>query len=694
MTGNALGWLGRIRPHFSLGTRFTVALLITVVPIVGLAALSVQGIRTNISTFVAAQALTETERIPILQLQGALRSGPGIDVILGVAGAQQAYARQQGEVSTGFLRALGDPWDPEEARRLERAQQQWQQAEQFVQAAPGTPAASRAELVGAYMDAIHASRSTLGLLMAVTTGESQRALAAIQQRERHQIVLALLAVVVALAAALGAAFWLRWIVVGRVRQLVRAVERLERDGVLPTPWPDELGEVSAALAAMWQAVRAQRAQLRHRALHDPLTGLGNRRLATAVGARSLTALITLDLNNFKAVNDVLGHAAGDRMLRVVARRLTRAVRPVDTVVRLGGDEFAVLVHDPATRQEVGTLAQRLVDLLAEPVRLGRRIWSMGASVGIALAQDLTPADGGAAALGQRLLTAADVAMYDRKQSGSHGITFYEPSMQETLVRELDLERSLTDAVECGGLTVHYQPFVKLGQHALVGVEALVRWQHPTCGLLEPGSFIPLAERSDLIVALGWSVLDSALGQVAIWRQRDLWPTGARLAVNIAPGHFTRPDFVAGVRGLLQEHGLPGSVLTIEITETTAMVDIETSKATLRALRELSIQVAIDDFGTGYTTLGHLAELQADIVKIDRSFLQPEADIQHSSVVLAILALARSLHFQVVAEGVETSSQEEWLRSQCCDMAQGFLFARPLPSAEFETLVLRPLAPTT
>ena len=422
-------------------------------------------------------------------------------------------------------------------------------------------------------------------------------------------------------------------------------------------------------------------RLNHLASHDPLTGLPNRmlfhdRLRHAIARRNHGALavLFLDLDRFKLVNDGYGHDVGDALLREVAARLSSCLRAEDTVARLGGDEFVVLIEDLPGAEFAATIAGKIAARLAEPVVIGGRTLPVSSSVGIAL----HPRDGSDP---QTLLKNADTAMYRAKEAGRGGFCFYAGEMNAQAHRRLDLENGLRRALAEGQLEVHYQPQVSLADGRVSGVEALVRWRHPRDGMIGPAEFIPIAEETGLIVPLGEHVLRTACKQLADWDRRGL--VVPRLAVNLSARQFRQPDLADRVCRILDEIGLSSSRLELEITESTVMRDADDSVETLRHLRARGISVAIDDFGTGYSSLSQLKRLPIDTLKIDRSFIEGiPGSAEDVAIVGAIAAMARSLGLKLVAEGVEHPAQRDFLRTVECEEAQGWLFGRPLPADVF------------
>ena len=429
-------------------------------------------------------------------------------------------------------------------------------------------------------------------------------------------------------------------------------------------------------------------ELERLALFDPLTDLPNRalfgdRLRQVLARRNrsmATAVYFLDVDRFKRINDSLGHAAGDEVLREVARRLRGVLRPEDTIARFGGDEFTILCESVGGVLEAVGVADRLQRPLRQPLRAGGAELRLSASIGVALVEPGEPVDG------ERLIEDADAAMYRAKERGGARTELFDAAMRDRAVEALAIEQQLQRALENGELRLFYQPAVDLSSGTLVGAEALVRWEHPERGLLTPDKFLHVAEETGLIVPMGAWVVEEACRRLAAWRAR---PEGAalRLSMNLGARELTHPDAVTTVLGAVRRSGLDPSALTIEVTESTAMADRDTG---FRALRDLSgegVRVAIDDFGTGYSSLDQLRRMPVDVVKVDRSFVSRMSDDPTDrELVAAVVGMARALNLLVVAEGIETEEQAAVLRELGCGFGQGFLYARPLPADELDRLL--------
>jgi diguanylate cyclase (GGDEF)-like protein len=425
-------------------------------------------------------------------------------------------------------------------------------------------------------------------------------------------------------------------------------------------------------------------QLRYQAYHDALTGLPNRALFTEHVSRALatratdTTVLFVDLDDFKTINDTLGHSAGDDLLALVAERVRACVGPSDLAARLGGDEFGILLEQQGEAEdEAGRVAMRLADALRSPFVLHGREIQVRASIGIASGSS-------GARTADELLSNADVAMYSAKAGGKQRYALYEPRMHTRVRRRHELGAALERAVERDELTVHFQPIVTLDNARTVAFEALVRWQHPTRGLVLPGGFIPLAEELRLMVPIGLTVLRRACSRVEAWQ--SAYPSYASLgvAVNLSPSELQNPNLVSEVESVLSDTALPSESLILEITESGAMADPASTLVTLRNLRRLGVRLALDDFGTGYSSLSHLRDFPIDILKLAKPFVD---NLDHGSDDItftdAILRLATALQLTVVAEGIERPEQANVLRRLECALAQGYHFARPLDDTDAE-----------
>jgi len=442
----------------------------------------------------------------------------------------------------------------------------------------------------------------------------------------------------------------------------------------------ENGQLEQSLAELSRL----KEQLRYQAYHDPLTNLGNRslfvervdeRLAKPAGDK-VPVVLFLDLDDFKVVNDTLGHAAGDRLLAAAADRIRSCVRTDDLAARLGGDEFAILIEDQPDLSRAIAVANRIIESLKLSFPIDGQEMTVAGSIGIAAAKSET-------AGADELLRNADVAMYIAKANGKGRAAVFEATMHAAIVERHALSAELSRSLGRGELAVFYQPIVALATGALVGVEALVRWRHPVRGMVPPDEFIPLAEENGTILTLGRWVLEEACRQVAEWK--SLGPAhGLTVTVNLSASQLREPTFIDDIDRIVAESGLRPGQLVLEMTETAMFHDTSTTIARLEALRTRGIRIAVDDFGTGYSSLGYLRRFRVDILKIAREFVGDDSD--DGAFASAIIALGRSLGLTIVAEGIEEPWQLERLRTLGCELGQGYFFARPVDAAGFEAYV--------
>ncbi|WP_052215191.1 bifunctional diguanylate cyclase/phosphodiesterase [Belnapia sp. F-4-1] len=426
------------------------------------------------------------------------------------------------------------------------------------------------------------------------------------------------------------------------------------------------------------------------ASHDMLTNLPNRVLfharmqqALALARRqpSSVAVLCLDLDHFKDVNDTLGHAAGDKLLAQVATRLASEVRETDTVARLGGDEFAILQVGAEQPSDAEALARRLIETLSQPFDLDGHSAVIGTSIGIAI-EHRSGGDPG------RLLREADLALYKAKEEGRGTFNFFETGLNERLMERKQLEHDLRQALQLDQFRLHYQPLVEFhsvtGATVVLGAEALIRWHHPVRGTVRPDLFIPIAETTGLIAPLGDWILREACREAATW-------SGERMvAVNVSPVQFRQSDFIRKVEAALEISGLAPGRLQLEVTEGIMLTDTDETLATLARLRELGVSLAMDDFGTGYSSLGYLRRFRFDKIKIDQSFVRHLGqDIDADAIVRAVVGMSRAMRIRVSAEGVESAEQAELLRLEGCDELQGFLFGKPMPPEAFGQMLDQP-----
>ena len=438
----------------------------------------------------------------------------------------------------------------------------------------------------------------------------------------------------------------------------------------------ELHRERSAIEAALEAHRASEERVAYMARHDTLTGLPNRivfheklkeRMAEVQRGQGRTALLRLDLDRFRSVNDTLGHPAGDDLLCQIAVRLRESVREGDVVVRIGGDEFAIIVSHLDHVHQASKLAQRVIDAVDQPLDLGGHFVTVGVSIGIALA----PADGDAS---ETLFKNADLALHRAKATARSSYSFYEFGMDATVEARMQLELEMREAVMCGAFALHYQPVLNLAEHRIVGFEALMRWPHPTRGMIPPDIFIPLTEESGMIVPLGSWALQTAC------REAASWPNELRVAVNVSAIQFQQPGLEESVLSALAASGLAPHRLVLEITESVLVQDAKIVLACLHRLKEVGVRIALDDFGTGYSSLSYLRQFPFDTIKIDRSFIREISDPGAAAIVRAVVGIATQLGAAVTAEGVETTDQLERVGQEGCTDVQGYLVSRPL-SAE-------------
>jgi diguanylate cyclase (GGDEF)-like protein len=465
---------------------------------------------------------------------------------------------------------------------------------------------------------------------------------------------------------------------------------------------DEIGDLASAFEDMARNLRSSDEQIRYVAYHDSLTGLPNRTmfreyLNHVIGysrrSEKQFALLFLDIDDFKRVNDTLGHQAGDLLLQEVTERLSDCLRKTDYVARvegfdepdeilarLGGDEFVILLPDTHDPHAPGVLASRLLKALSKPVNIDGHEVFVGASIGITL----YPSDGEEA---DELIKSADIAMYHAKERGKNDYQYYMESMNELAHERMAVEAKLRKALENNELSLYYQPQVSPVTREVVGLEALLRWHHPEEGFISPGVFIPVAEESGLILAIGEWVMNEACRQNRAWQKAGL--PEIVIAVNVSGIQFARQDVADLVRTALRNSGLAARCLEVEITESAIMSQPERAIADLFSIRQQGVKIALDDFGTGYSSFSYLHKFPIDVLKIDRSFVKEIGENEHhTEIVAAMIAMAHILKLHVVAEGIETRAQLDILTEKKCDIVQGFLFKKPVPAEDVPGLLMQ------
>ncbi len=460
---------------------------------------------------------------------------------------------------------------------------------------------------------------------------------------------------------------------------------------------DSKGEIYGYMGAISDITDLKNAQLQmeNLAFFDPLTGLSNRRLfkdrldkAVSESKRrgTFVALLFLDLDQFKRINDSLGHDAGDQLLVEISRRLEHSVRETDTVSRIGGDEFTVLLSDIDSGHGVRHMAEKILNQVSKPIWIKNQEITNTVSIGITVG----PSDGDD---GTTLMRNADMAMYQAKAMGRNNYQFFSEEMNQEMMNYLEIEKDLRTSIDrTDEFIVYYQPKLDLTSHKFVGVEALIRWKPKGKDMIGPDRFIPIAEESGLIVPIGKWVLRHSCLQIKRLIDLGLWPSGAKVAVNLSARQFSDSTLLSNLKETLEITGCPVNVLELEITESTLMGDVESAIMTMRKIKEMGITIAIDDFGTGYSSLSYLKRFPIDILKIDRSFVMDiPTDINDMEITAAVIAMAHKLNLRVVAEGIETQEQMDFLKANRCEYGQGYLIARPMPASDLEAYIQHPVS---
>ncbi len=576
-----------------------------------------------------------------------------------------------------------------EATSMNTAITDWDQARSAMASAlDATNGDTRSALAAESRAALASAASSLEIAAEISHSETvedyDRADTIRSQAERF-------AVVVAVVTLVGGAAAVRKFGSDLTRMLTalgtgtRQIADGDRSSLLPLTGPAEIVEVASSFNAMAATLREREEALTYRAYHDPLTGLGNRadlkvRLGAAVARLrrnqgDSVALILLDLDRFKDLNDALGHSAGDEALEAIAERITSCVRETDTVCRLGGDEFTIVVEDSAASSV--ELAERILKTINEPLEVQAQMVQLAASAGISFAVSGAETPGA-------LLRDADLAMYAAKARGGNLIEVFDSALLDQATRRLHVASELREAIGTAQIEVHYQPIVGVDSGGMIGAEALVRWRHPKLGLLAPADFIDIAEDSGLIVPLGAQVLDAAVRDSEFWRSELLNGEQFKVSVNVSARQLMLPSFAADVEAALERHGAAPHSLWVEITETALLKRSPEIDDGLKRLRGLGIRIALDDFGTGYSSLHLINTLNVDIIKVDRSFVTGISDGEdRRALVAAVIEMAVAFGLDTVAEGIESEADIATIRELGATAAQGYWYGRPVPATEFK-----------
>ena len=672
----------------SLRTRWTraFALLTTLVVLSGGASLI--GSRLMVDIF--HDSAVQVERTATVTAE--LRADIIAHSLLLTAAVTPATVRQihedEAAIRAGFSHAISLESTPRPQHLLEKARAEWQA---LIDAAGPASNYAAVEIRGLAV-AEHAPKILTLLDQAGSAGrDAVRAdLAAAGSTERKTMLSLAAFALMAILLAVRLSRRLSTEVlrpVGILRDSANHLAAGELDHRVVVDRADELGDLATSFNTMADAIAGNQRSLTLQATTDSLSGLANRAafrtrlqdvLARTNRRRGNQAVLFVDLDDFKDVNDTLGHAAGDELLRVVAGRLLETVRPGDLVARLGGDEFALLLDSLIEPDAALRVAERVVTALAKPVQIGEHWAHVGASVGLAIRTERSTFDG--------LMREADVAMYAAKAKGKNRVEAYDAALDDLAGARMELKGGVDTAAAQGELVLDYQPMVELTTGEIVGVEALVRWQHPTRGLLPPSAFIAVAEETGAIISIGSFVLETAAHQLHDWQRRYRQPD-LRMSVNVSVCQLNKPGFVDEVRGVLRATRIDPTRLILEVTESVMADPDGAVPGVLAALRLLGVQVALDDFGTGYSSIGYLQQLPVDILKIDRSFVSGiTADRKGNALLGAIVAMARSLDLHVIPEGIEDPDQLITLRAMGCHVGQGFFLARPAPAEAIDALL--------
>lgn len=550
----------------------------------------------------------------------------------------------------------------------------------------------------AYVDTAVAIESSVEALHTAATKHALQTRNDVERAARVSRWAAVAMVVLATVLGVVVASIVSQRITGSIAQLIafsRRVAAGDFGARAPQGRADEFGILANAMNQMAEAIENSNVllessadHLKHQATHDVLTGLPNRalledRLKQAISYADrygrLMTVVFINLDGFKLVNDSLGHKAGDELLKVMAERMSQCLRSVDTVVRTSGDEFVIVLYDqPGDGTQVAPALQRLLDAIAQPVQIGGQGVQVTGSLGVAT----YPADGADA---DALLMNAEAAMYRAKSSGRNNFQFYADEMNRAIRDKLTMREGLRSAIARGEFYLVYQPQVEMRSGRVIGAEALIRWQHPEHGLVSPVQFIPLAEETGLIVPIGEWVLRTACFQNKAWQDAGL--PAISVSVNVSARQFRERTLIEQVAQALKDSGLDARFLELELTESLVMEDLEKALLSMKALRAMGVQFSIDDFGTGYSSLSALKRFPIARLKIDRAFVRDiPGDEEDKAIAKAIISLGHELNLKVIAEGVETEEQLEFLRTNGCDEMQGYLFSPPVPPTELPALI--------
>jgi diguanylate cyclase (GGDEF)-like protein len=681
----------------SLASRLFATLGLLLLVLVGVAAIGVASFRDTLEALESFRGETVVDSGRIDRVRGLLvqADDAGEDFVESGGVADDASFRSLSTwIDAGFEDLSGLRDHRERALAME-ARDRWREAKADLGAAADAVAAgARGDLLDPFHDHIDQAGELLVDLLRLEVLEVRSEIVALRGRARFQLIASLITLVVGALLASALARRAHRAIVRPLRRLDAAAASLGSDDLthrVEIEGDRELASLGTSFNLMAAKLEASRRELQHQALHDPLTGLPNRilfldRMAHAI-ARSErrdtpVSVLYLDLDGFKNVNDTFGHEAGDRVLRAVADRLRSAVRAEDTVARLGGDEFGILM-------EVGTeaavhAAERLSELFVGDWSSTAEALDTGISIGVTTRTLSEPLD--------ELLAQADRAMYAAKAEGKGRFEVFRPEIADVVRRIGSLHDDLQRAIERDEFVVRYQPVVDLATATVVGVEALVRWQHPERGLLPPSEFLPEAERTGHVIPIDRTVLRRSAAQVRSWQERIEGAASLGLHVNLSARQLRHPGLTEEIREALAGSGLAPEHLVLEITETTLIQDPEAAAEELAKLKSLGVRLALDDFGTGFSSLSHLMRFPIDEIKIDRSFISAVTPAgEDPAVVRAMVELGSRLGLVVVAEGTENRDQVAYLRSVGCEQAQGFLFSRPVDAEEFERQLVGPQA---